>query len=272
MKKLNLIILTTVLIISSTTIAQKIAVGPEIGINLINMEKTDVGTNYQLGLHAGASAKYYFTEKFAVSSGLFVSQKKKQYSFIDTTVTADPLAGLLGGLGGLGGSSNTSNEAEVYHTTTGVVTELYLQLPVLANYEVNNINFYAGPYASVLLSANRKEVTVTESTATDVSSFLPGGLGALGGLLQPASNDPETSTSSSKEGLATIDFGATAGIGYRVDKLNFNLFYSYGFMDYREDKGNESTDTHQIIQFSIAYLFNIGGSKGLKDRYDLDVK
>ena len=271
MKNLKLILTTTILILTNNFFAQKISLGPEVGINLIPTEKTDIGSNYQLGFHLGAQIKYHFSESFSLSSGLYATQKKKLYSSIDTTTTPDPLGGLIGGLGGLGGGT-TSNEANVYTTTTGIVTELYLQIPLLANYEIANINFYAGPYAGLLLSATRKEKYDVESTATDVSSFLPSGFGALGALLQPSNNEPEPSTTKSKEGLATIDFGATAGIGYRVDKLNFNLFYSMGFLDYRKDKGNESIDKHNLVQFSIAYLFNIGGSKGLKNRYDLDIE
>lgn len=278
MKNLKLILTTTILILTNNFFAQKISLGPEVGINLIPTEKTDIGSNYQLGFHLGVQIKYHFSESFSLSSGLYATQKKKLYSSIDTTTTPDPLGGLIGGFGGFGGtgggapSAGGNNEAEVYTTTSGIVTELYLQMPILANYEIANINFYAGPYAGLLLSATRKEKYDVESTATDVSSFLPSGFGALGALLQPSNNEPESSTTKSKEGLATIDFGATAGIGYRVDKLNFNLFYSMGFLDYRKDKGNESIDKHNLVQFSVAYLFNIGGSKGLKNRYDLDIE
>src|SRR5690606_41707074 len=154
--------------------------------------------------------------------------------------------------------------------------ELYIQMPVMANYEFKNINFYAGPYAGLLISATRKELYSVESTAIDPSSLFGGngggGFGSLFSGLLSGEDTPESATINSKDGLAVFDFGATEGIGYRIDKLNFNLFYSCGFIDYRKDKGNEDTDTNQIIQFSIAYLFNIKGSKGLKDRYDLDVK
>lgn len=270
MKK-NIINLVLAFLLSSTIFAQKIILGPEIGVNLINTESTYLGSNFQLGYHFGASAKYYFNEKFAISSGIFLTQKKKQYSFIDTTTTPDPLAGIFNGFTG-GTPSNTNTDAEVYTTTTGMASELYLQLPLLANYEFKKINIYAGPYVGLLLSVNKKETYTRESTATDISSFIPGGLGGFSSLLDPTANQPTTGTSNSKDGLAPFDFGASAGIGYRVDQLNFNLFYTYGFLDYRKDRGDKSIETHQIIRFSISYFFNLSGSKGMKDRYNLDVE
>lgn len=265
-------ILTAItVILVNTLLAQKISIGPELGVNLIPNETNDLGSNYQLGMHFGAQVKYHFSEKFSLSSGIFLTQKKKNYSFVDTTTTVDPIAtSIASSMGGNG----ENIEADVYKTTTGIANELFIQLPVLANYEFKNINFYGGPYASLLVSAKRKEIYETESTAIDASAFIPKEYSFFSSFLQPSS-DPETATINSKDGLALFDVGATVGIGYRVEKLNFNLYYSYGFIDYRKDKGEESIDTHKIIQFSIAYLFPLKGSMGskkLKPQYDLDVK
>lgn len=262
-------ILTTIaVILVNILLAQKISIGPELGVNLIPIETNELGSNYQLGMHFGAQVKYHFSEKFSLSSGIFLTQKKKSYSFVDTTTTVDPVAtAVASSMGGNG----EDIEADVYKTTTGMVSELFLQLPVLANYEFKNINFYVGPYASLLISAKRKEIYETESTAIDASVFIPKEYSFFNSFLQP-STSPESATINSKDGLALFDVGATVGIGYRIEKLNFNLYYSYGFIDYRKDKGEESIDTHKIIQFSIAYLFNISGNKGLKNKYDLDVK
>lgn len=275
MKRISLLICLLSFLSITLLNAQKISLGPELGLSIIPTEKTDIGNNYQLGYFFGAQVKYQLNEKLSLKSGLFLSQKKKQYSSIDTTIVADPIGGLLGGFGGQTGGIpgiGGDDEAEEYKTTTGIVTELYLQFPVLANYEIAKINVFAGPYVGLLLSAQRKEQYKTESTATDVSSFLPSGFGALGNLFQPANNEPSNATINSKDGLSSIDLGLTAGIGYRIDKLNFNVYYSYGFLDYRKDKTDNELETHHLTTFSITYLFNLGGSKGLKNRYDLDIE
>ncbi|MCO6500705.1 MAG: PorT family protein [Vicingus serpentipes] len=289
----KLILIPLVVLSINPFFAQKISIGPEVGINLIPIEKSALGNNYQLGYYFGSQVKYYFSENFALSSGLFATQKKKSYSHIDTTTTADPFAGAISEFMNPEGSppGGGTEEADVYNTTNGVASELYLQLPILANYEYKKINFYAGPYTSILLNANRKEVYESESTAIDISTFIPSEYSALEGLLNGlTNNDPESASYSSIDGLATIDVGVIGGIGYRIDKLNFNLMYSYGFLDYRKDKKNNSTDPHQLVQFSIAYLFNIKikqkkdsekeinssesnlGHKKHKNKYDLGIK
>jgi len=264
MKHIIITISSFFILLTSNLFAQKVSLGPEIGLNIIPLESSKIGTNYQLGYNVGFQIKYQLSEKFNLTSGLYATQKKQHYTFVDTSITTDPLGGIIGG-----GQGGGNNEAEVYTTTTGVATELFLQLPLMVNYEYKNINLYLGPYAGILINANRKEVYDVESTATDLSSLIPGGFGGLGNLLQPSK--PESASYNGTKGLALIDFGAIAGIGYRVDKLNFNLYYQYGFLDYRENKKNEKFDSHNLLQFSIAYLFNLKGSKGLKNKYDLDI-
>ncbi len=234
----------------------KISLGPEAGVNLIHAEKTDLGSDYKLGMHFGVQVKYRINYHFAVSSGIYATEKKKKYTFVDTTTTPDLVGGLLGGFLGNGGSG----EADVYNTTKGLVTEMYLELPILLHYKIHNLDFFAGPYAGILLSANRKEVTTSESTALDPTSLIPDslGLGGLGGLLSGLTGPPDLGTvkSNSKDGLASTDFGVIGGIGYHVDNLQFNLMYTFGFLDYRTGIENEDLNNHQVIRFSVAYLFN----------------
>jgi Outer membrane protein beta-barrel domain len=264
MKKITLI--TFSIIFTQIVSAQKISIGPEAGVNLIQTESTELGNNFQLGMHFGAHIKYHFNDQFALSSGIFLTQKKKKYTSLDTTTTADPIGGLVGGLfGGFGGGGfpggGTSNEAQVFTTTYGLVSELYIEVPILANYEISNINFYLGPHVSFLITANSKEFSEEESTATDISSFIPGGFGNLLQGFQTPPNEGTTS-STSKDGLRTLDIGFTAGIGYRAnDHLHFNLMYTYGFLDYREETENLDLENHQITRFSIVYLFNLKGNK-----------
>jgi len=255
MKKITL--LSIALILVNTFIAQKIAIGPEIGINLIQTESTELGNDYQLGYNFGIQINYNFNKKFSLSSGIYASQKKKRYTFIDTTTTPDIVGGLIGGIigGGLGGSS----EANVYETTKGLVSEIYLGIPILLHYKINKVRLFAGPYLDFLLSVNRKEISTSESTAMDITTLLPEELGGIGNLLSNLTSQPNTTPveSSSKEGLSSTDVGIITGIGYQMNNLQFNLMYTYGFLDYRTNTENETLDNHKIIHFSVAYLFKL---------------
>lgn len=231
--------------------AQKKTIGPSVGINLIQTEDTYLGSNFQLGMHIGAEINYNFKRRWSLNSGLFFTQKKKHYSFIDTTTTFNA-GGLLGGLSG--GTTNPDDlQADVYNTTNGVVTENFIQIPFLISYKLQKFNFFIGPTVGYLVSANKKEVTTSESTATDVGSLIPGGAGGLGGLLAPSST-PSTKSISSTKGLRAFDLSAEAGLGYSMDNVKFNLLYSYGLLDYREKKEN-SFENLSLIRFSVVYLF-----------------
>lgn len=243
------------LISTDVIVCQNISLGPEIGGNIINVESTPLGNNYQLGMHFGARVNYPFSAHFSLSSGVFLTQKKKRYSFMDTTTTFDA-GGLLGGLLGGGVPDPDNVQAEIFTTTKGAVSQLYLEIPILIDYKFNHIHFYVGPSIGFLLSANRKETSESTSNATDVTSFLPGGLGDLIDLGQAAS-EPDVIETNTKDGLNSIDFGLVGGIGYNMDHLQFNLMYTYGFLDYENDTNNKELENHQTVRFSIAYLLNL---------------
>jgi len=251
---------------------QKITIGPEIGMNLFKIEATDLGTNYQLGYFFGVGINNKFSDYFSLSSGIFLSQKKKQYSFVDTTTTPDPFASLIpiftGGIPG----TTPSNEAYIYTTTDIRLSELYLQVPVLANLTLSNFVFFSGPYASFLLNVKQNIVKTTESTATDISTFLPDEFNAFSSFLQPnKNNEPTISSSTSKDGLTTFDVGITTGLGYKLNNLSLKTCFSYGFMDFQKEK-NSPINNHQIFTISLAYLFDLKTPEKLKNKYDLDVK
>lgn len=236
--------------------AQKVTIGPSVGINLIQTEDTDIGRNFQVGLNFGAEINYKFTEKWSLNTGLFFTQKKKHYSFIDTT-TALNLGGLLGGILGGGGTTPNDLQADVFNTTNGVVTENFIEIPFFVSYQLKKINFFIGPSVGYLISATRNEITTSESTATDIGSLIPGGTGGLGGvtnLLGGANNTTSTRTSSSKEGLRDFDLSTAVGIGYGMDNLKFNLLYSFGVLDYRDNREGDF-ESLNFFRFSIVYLF-----------------
>ncbi|MBW6482700.1 MAG: PorT family protein [Vicingaceae bacterium] len=261
MKNIKITLVLFLLVISPLVLnAQKKTIGPSVGVNLIQIEDTYLGSNFQLGMHIGAEINYNFKKRWSLNSGLFFTQKKKHYSFVDTTTTFDA-GGLIGGIIGGGGGTTDPNDlqADVYNTTNGVVTENFIQIPFLLSYKLKKFNFFIGPTVGYLVSANRKEETTSESTAADVGSIIPGGAGILDGLLTPSST-PVTKSTSSTKGLRAFDLSAEAGVGYSMDNVKFNLMYAYGLLDYREKKEN-GFENLSLIRFSVVYLFPFHCSK-----------
>ena len=77
--KQNIIIIVALLFSLGNANAQKAFVGLELGSNIIPVENTNFGNNFQLGPYAGVSVNYKLNENFSLSSGLFFSQRKKMY-------------------------------------------------------------------------------------------------------------------------------------------------------------------------------------------------
>lgn len=254
------------IIITSTLTfkAQKISLGPELGVNIIPLENTDYGYNYQLGFHFGGHVKYHISDKFKISTGLFLTQKKKAYQFSDTNSVLSVIDGLLSSFGGIGAPNLNLDSIinipginlDMTDDTKGVQSEVFIKIPVLANYKYKNTNFYLGPYFGFLLMANQKEEITTDVPVfdfIDVSTF--DSTGFITSFL-PSSGVKE-SNSSGTDGLTNFDVGFNAGIGYEMNKLHFNLMYSQSFFDYRKDRKNDDFSPLRTFRISILYLFDL---------------
>ena len=56
----KIVLLLSAFVLSSSSIGQKIKVGPEIGMNLINVENQEIGDNFQPAWHGGGIFEYQF--------------------------------------------------------------------------------------------------------------------------------------------------------------------------------------------------------------------
>jgi hypothetical protein len=265
MRFLKLIITVIILGSSNYGFAQLFA-GPEIGLNVIPLEKTSIQYNYQLGVHAGIDLEYRFNKAFSIASGIFLEQKKKTYSSSATTSFLDNFKSLFSSFGiddsfidslvNLSGINDT-----IYEKTRGIVTQYYLELPVLATAQYKNVNFCLGPYIGVMIGAKTKEETTTTVPflqAINISGFDSTGFLSM---LLPRPESTVINESSLKDNLNMLDFGGIAGIGYTVKNLKFNLYYSYGLADYRKDRMGEKVNPHQSLRFSITYLIGLTKKK-----------
>jgi hypothetical protein len=262
------ILLSFIICLSAlSSFSQKLSLGPELGVNIIPLESTGYGYNYQLGFHFGGHLKYHFSEKFKLSTGIFLTQKKVAYNYSETNSVLSQLDGLSSVFGG--GAIPPEFDSiidipginlDMTEETRGVNSEIFIEIPLMANYKYKNVNFYLGPYFGILLSASQKEEITTKVPVFDfidvkefdstgfISAFLP-------------QSGTESSSSSGTDGLRILDIGANVGIGYEMNNLHFNLMYSQGFLDYRNDRNGESLTPLKTIRISMVYLFNLEGKK-----------
>ncbi|MCB0402285.1 MAG: PorT family protein [Flavobacteriales bacterium] len=253
--------------------AQKLSIGPELGINVIPVENSNMGKNFQMGYHIGAQLKIHVSEHFKLGTGLYFTQKKKMYQQNDTSSVFD-LFGSFIELSGLSAQevdslvSSFGANTDVTEETKGVVAATFVKIPLLATYHYKNFNLYGGPYAGFLIMANRKEETRTQiplMNVIDVSQFDSTGLFSA---FLPAADETTTSQTSGTDGLNKMDVGFIAGIGYEMNQLHFNLMYSQGLLDYRDDRGKEDFSALSTFRFSIAYLFDLKGNKEASPRLE----
>ena len=258
-------ILASLLIISKATCfsqTTKVSLGPEIGMNIIPIENTNIGYNFQLGYHVGLHLKYKFSESFKLSTGVFLTQKKKKYDATNISSIFDLYGGLLQ-MSGIDTSGLDSTikafgvNTDVIETTHGMASELFIEIPVLANYKFKNFNMYAGPYLGVLLTANKKEEKRTQIPLMNVIDFSQFDSTGLSSLFLPSADETTTSSKSNKDNLRLLDFGFNVGIGYEMNNVHFNLMYSHGLLDYREANNGEKKENLKLIRISIVYLFDL---------------
>ncbi len=235
----------------------KFSVGPEIGFNLIPMEsKVEIAQDFQLGIYGGLDVQYKLGGSVYLSSGIYASQKRQNYQGSSTRSILDGLGGLFGQ--DLGLDSLEIDGINLDETTqfTGNHKSLFLQIPVLVNASIGRVSFSLGPYAGFLVHNRKKQFGETTSPFGDLIDPADlEGLGFLNTIL--GSQEDEIVESTTTEGLNQLDFGAIAGIGYRVNNLMFKLNYQFGIPDYREDRGDDDFRAHRHLSLSMAYLFEL---------------
>jgi len=263
------IAVTVVLIVCTLAVsAQRVEIGVEVGANTLPIRLSDLGADFQFGGFGGLGVKYKISNRFSLRSGVFISQQKKAYRLMETRSLLDEYA-LLFQLAGIEMSDietaleDANVNADIIENTVGVVSEVYLQIPVLTDYKIQVFNFVIGPYFGALLSAKRNEqiaITVPLLQAVDLASFDSSGL--LGSVL-PAAEETEVSTETGLSGLRKFDVGATIGIGYSVNRYSLGLSFSQGFLDYRMSENHDTFQAHQSIRLSLSYFLPVGNtSKG----------
>jgi len=236
--------------LSIFSFSQNIHIGPELGMNMVKVETSQIGNNYQPGWHAGLNFEYDFNDWLSIKSGVFYTQKRQGYSSADTSEFA--LIGLLG-LGSIQGV-----DFNTYTKTNGRFTQNFVQIPILASFKWEDFSLNVGGYIGYQFSSRTKqlETSYTPFVSTiDLSSLDQTGF--LGSLLPPASS--ETFTESSNDGnLRQLDYGLKMGLSYQMKHLSLNGHYLLGLPDYRLSQGENAKQVHKYFQLSLMYAFDFG--------------
>lgn len=246
MKKIAFLI---ILAVSLNSQAQKLAFGPELGGNLILIEKTDLGRNYHLGWFDGAHVEYSFFDLLSVRSGVYFSHRKKMYGSADTS-EFNVFGFSPSDLGIPGVDFN------IYSQTTGIVSLFGVEVPLLASLNYKGLSIFGGPYFNFMVGAWSRETYHQEIPflkAINIDSIDQSGV--ISGFFPPA----ETTTfseSSSKTNFRSLDFGFKTGASYTAKNFRFNLYYTFGLPDYRNSNEGEDNNPHRYFSASLAYNFS----------------
>ena len=265
MNKLKITIYLLFFLTVNLVFAQRVDIGLELAsnVNPIN-NNNNLGQNYKLGLHSGLKAQIQLKNNFYLTTGLAFTQKSKYKENTEISSLTSNLE-LLFSLFSAGNQplniDSIADEfglnTDIIKTTKSSITINHLELPILATYQYKKIQVHVGGYASVLLSANRKieeRQDVPLLKAIDINQLDSTGLSRL---FLPKAEDINYEESKNTSDLKVFDVGAIIGISYFVNRLNFGLFYTRGFVDYEFNATKAFSDSHQSLRFSLSYLINL---------------
>ncbi len=266
--------------------AQKLFLGPELGVNLSPTVETGNTQNYQLGVNGGLRLSYAFNDQLSLRSGVYFTQKHQSFDSTSVGSILDVINGALGGFGGGGfdaeelleGIGGAGFNLDVNRRYEGIIKGNFIEIPLMIEATTGSVTFSLGGYAAYMVSAE-SNTTITETTpllqVVDIEDLLGEGAGGISGLFDlflPKANGTSTEIDASLRNYNTFDYGIKGGISYTSsDNLIFDLSYQHGLRDYRvnrpvdleETTFNENTfEPFKNITFTMAYQF------GLKKKAD----
>ena len=169
--------------------------GPIAGVNLANVGGDESSENaMKIGFHVGGIVEISVNDNFIVAPGIIYSIKGTQ-----SKINSDFKLNLN-----------------------------YLEIPINAKYKLESgLNFFAGPYIGILMSAK-----VTDGTTDD----------------------------DVKEFIQSTDVGLNIGLGFDLESgLGFSAQYGLGLSNLNKDFAGltTSTNTNNCIGISIRYMLGV---------------
>ena len=212
MKKLFAFLLVSTMFISLTYSQEnKFSVGVKGGLSISKLDIKHNDSDAKLGYRFGVTGEYKLENNFFIQSGLdLVSKGTKNKSYEEGDVDGDGLFG------------------DYLHTKL-TCNAVYLELPILAGYDVNvtdnlKIRFMAGPYLSYGVGGKVK--------AEGYGQFMqPSGI--------PAEfSEKDKSNTFSSESLKRFDMGLLGAVGAEYNKFQLTVGYEYGLLNISQGRNS----------------------------------
>lgn len=263
MKSIFLIILFTS--IFTQIFAQKIQYGPELGITLIPVNKTDVELNtFKLGITGSGYFQYNFNKKFALRLDVGYTKSSKTWVQTDTSSVEEFLSNPM-----LGFDTSITNllsqtvDLSVTKTTKGNANFSTLQIPLTFVYSpAKKISFGVGAYYSFVLKVNSRTETTQDIPFLDIAQKMidqvPFGKAAIE-MLYPGYYEPDFKESSSMKNLNRFDYGIIGSVTYKMDNYFYlRLKYSRGLKNYYQTLPNlyeVKSPKHSLTSITVGFSF-----------------
>lgn len=243
--------------------------GPQIGMNLVQLEAEDHGRNFHPGWYGGAAVDYQFTDWFGIQTGVFYSEKRQSYTDADTTPFT--FFGLIDSSFAIEGL-----DLNTYTNIEGRTAQHFFDIPLMASFNYKGLTASIGGYIGFQFNARirQKEISNTPFIqAIDFETLINGfsgqdsssqggfQFGELIGSFFPKGYEEKFTESTDKTNLRGFDYGLKFNIGYQPNQFGFYAGYQMGLPDYRITVPEGATkQTHHFFQFSIRYMFGLDDS------------
>jgi len=244
-----------------TLSAQKIYLGPDLGVNLSPTSNAGTSQNYQLGFTGGLRSDFVIGKDLTLRTGLYFTQKKQGYDSLSIGSLVDAFGGLLGDFVDPEDLFGAGLNFDVYRQYNGVSTHNFIEIPLQVSYQTGRVNFSLGGYAAYMVSAE-SQATLTENTpllqTIDLNEVLGEGSELFASFLPAASEQRDVSDEGTDD-YNLFDYGIRGGISYVTEEnLSFNLSYEHGLVDYRKNVPDDSAfQPFKNITFTLAYLIGV---------------
>lgn len=246
MKTLSKISLVVLMVLIGTQLNAQVKFGLKAGLNANNIS-TDLApesddelytlTKMLFSYHFGATVEIGFSDALSLQSGLMYTTKGWEVD-LDEILKDEIDAGV---------------EVDGYYR----FMFSYLEVPVHIAYKLGNIQLYAGPYVSYMLSGKEKyDLSMEEDgesyTESNEVKYVP-----VFGEVKEGDLDSEDRS------VYGLDYGLNAGVGYRFGQILISAGYSYSMSNiipaYEND--SEMRDNNRIspntISLSATYFFGL---------------